>query len=141
MNFLKFNNIMNNKLKEVSLNEYLMWYQKLVLEKPNEITMEEFESEIKNWNLYDITYYYTDKNDFIKFIRVNGVPSPYLQSYLEKNFKSLYDFSVNGISNLKVIPYDSQYEVKLKDIRGNEDFHRRYQSQMMNLYEWGEMVF
>jgi hypothetical protein len=121
---------MDKKLKEVSLKEYLMWYEKLVKHKPNETKIEEFESEIQNWNLYDITYYHTDETGFVKFVRYYGIPTPYLQMLLQRNFKPSNDFSNVGISKLKVIPHDSP-------ISNNIEFERGLHSQIMNLYEFG----
>lgn len=133
---------MDKKLKEVSLKEYLMWYEKLVKHEPNETTIEEFESEIQNWNLYDVTYHHIDEKNQYRFIKLYGIPTPYLQSYLFKNFKPMYDFTLNGISNLKVTPHDSDFrKVILNDGSNQGDIDRSSQIQIFNLSEWGEEMF
>lgn len=122
---------MENNLKEVSLKEYKMWYEKLVINEPNECSLEEFSLEIQNWKLYDVTYNYVDDYNNIKFIRELDIPTPYLQSYLLNKFKQSYDFTKNGISNLKVTSFDREYKQN----------NRSYIIQLFNLNQWGELMF
>jgi hypothetical protein len=127
------------EMKEVSQFEYYNWYQRLFKSEPSDETLNEFHKEVQNWNLYDLTYNYKNKNGNPSWIRVYGIPTPYLQSYLQDYFVPMYDFTKNGFSNLRITPHDKKFRnTKLNNgsLQGVHD--RTGELQQYNLNNWGE---
>jgi hypothetical protein len=60
---------MNNKLNEMNLKEFLIMYEKQLPQQPDESTIEEFDSELENWILYDVTDIDNDEKNFFNFIK------------------------------------------------------------------------
>ena len=132
---------MSNVFKEVSIMEYSNWSLKLSNFSPTDKDLEEFEFEIQNWNLYDLTYLQTDKDGRMYCIREYGIPSPYLQLYLSKHFSPKYDFSKNGISNLTITPHTEEFRSKkLNDGTNQGDYDRNPSVQREHLKNWKEML-
>jgi len=59
---------MDNKLKEMDLKDFLIMYEKQLLQKPDESTIEDFNSELENWIFYDISDIDNDEKNFLDFI-------------------------------------------------------------------------
>ena len=130
------------EMKEVSYIEYLDWYRKLVISKPSDETYEEFYKEVQGWNLYDLSYIHTDKEGIMNWMRVCGIPTPHLQSYLQKYFVTIYDFKSNGISDLRITPHDEKFRnTKLNDGSLQGDFDRSGRNQYSVLYDWGRRFY
>lgn len=132
---------MSNVFKEVSMSEYNIWSLKLSNPNPTNKDLEEFETEIQNWNLYDLTYHQTNKEGRMYHIREYGIPTPYLQLYLKEHFSPKYDFSKNGISNLTITPHTEEFRSKkLNDGTNQGDYDRNPSVQMEHLRNWKEML-
>lgn len=127
--------------KEVSVLDYSNWNLKLSKTNPKYKDLKEFESEIQNWNLYDLTYIQSDRYGKKFFIREYGIPTPYLQLYLSNHFSPQYDFSKNGVSNLKITPHNVEFRnKKLNDGSYQGDFERTIFVQIQHLRNWREML-
>ena len=132
---------MSNVNKEVSMSEYNIWSLKLSNPNPTIKDLEEFETEIQNWNLYDLTYHQTNKDGRMYYIREYGIPTPYLQIYLSKYFSPKYDFSKNGISNLTITPHTEEFRSKkLNDGTNQGEYDRNTSVQREHLRNWKEML-
>ena len=73
-----------NEIKEVLTTDLLGWYKRLGNNPSNEL-MEEFDKEVQNWNLYDLTYY-INENGRPKWIREYGITLPHVLRYLQVYF-------------------------------------------------------
>ena len=132
---------MSNIYKEVSMSEYNSWSLKLSNTNPTKKDLEKFETEIKTWNLYDLTFNQTDENNMMYQIREYGIPTPHLQLYLNKYLSPEIDFSENGITNLKITPHNEEFRsVILNDGTRQGDFDRHPESMIRNLRNWKEML-
>lgn len=144
-------NLVNNRnqphneiieMKEVSNFEYYNWYLRLVKSEPSDETLTEFYKEVQGWNLYDLTYFYIDKKGNHSWIREYGIPTPYLQSYLQDYFVPKYDFTKNGYSDLRITPHDEKFRnTKLNNGSLQGDFDRTGDHQQYNLDKWGRKFF
>lgn len=128
-------------MKEVSVEEYSDWSSKLIQLNLKDKDLEEFTIEIQSWNLYDLTYLQTDNFGKMYFVREYGIPTPYLQYYLHKHFSPKYDFTKNGISNLKITPHTEEFRnKKLNDGTNQGDYDRQPYVQIEHLRCWIEML-
>ncbi len=132
---------MDKILKEVSLREYSNWYEKLIVETPNERTIKKFNSEIQKWKLYDVTFYHTNERNHPQYIRYYGIPTPLLQTILFHYFKPINDFTKKGLSDLKVTPQDPNFSETILENGIPKKVNERYfEIQIMYLEDWGDFV-
>ena len=130
-----------NEIKEVLTTDLLGWYERLGNNPSNEL-MEEFDKEVQNWNLYDLTYHFNE-NGRPRWIREYGITLPHVLRYLQVYFPLGLNFNhkERKIEDLVITPHNEEFRSKkLNDgsYQGSSD--RSGSIQYYNLIKYNELV-
>ena len=97
---------MDNKLKEMNLKEFLIMYEKQLPQKPDESKIEEFDSELENWILYDISDIDNDEKNFFEFMK--SIWYSLTQFFNLKGHENLISENQNTLVNKKINKNEQQ---------------------------------